>query len=244
MKQNKLKKAKYKSTQDVINTAASLAASILTGNVGGMITSVSPLLFALKGRFFKPLQEEYTKLEDKGLIPEDYFDTEQCKTGIQELLDSIENDMLDENLFNAMKRIFLVAATEKYSDRLDFLPLEYLRICRELSPGEVILLLANYKIVKDNKWEYTRSITAVHNWVSLVVANSQLRHGSLVLFHEKGLMEKQLIKGRVQSDKSGVGLDRKTFRLTDFGFALCEYIENYDSIIEDVTINTAENNDK
>lgn len=241
---NKGENDKINSIQEIFNAATALAASIVTGNVGGTITSIGPLLFALKSRFFKSLPEEYTQLQHWGLIKEDYYDTEQCKTGIQELLDAIENDMLDENLFNAMKKIFLVAATEKYSDRLDFLPLEYLRICRELNPGEVILLLANYRIVKDNKWEYTRSITAVHNWVSLVVANSQLRHGSLILFHEKGLMEKQLIKGRAHTDKSGVSLDRKTFRLTDFGFALCEYIENYDSIIEDVTINTAENNDK
>ena len=71
----------------------------------------------------------------------------------------------------------------------------------------------------------------VSNWVSLIAENSELIYGDLILLHEKGLMDKQLLKGRAHSDRTGVGLDRNTFRLTDFGFALCEYIEHYDSLL-------------
>ena len=39
MKTNKSENDKYTFTQEIINAATSLAASIVTGNVGGMITS-------------------------------------------------------------------------------------------------------------------------------------------------------------------------------------------------------------
>ena len=229
---NKGENDKYKSTQEIINAATSLAASIVTGNAGGMITSVAPFLFALKARFLKPFQEEYTQLQVKHLIKEDYYDTEQCKTGIQELLDAIENDLIDETIFNAMKKVFLITSTETVSDRNDILPLEYLRLCRKMTSGEIILLFDNYRICKNStEWKGGSSVQQLSDWVALVAKESALKIEGMILLHEQGLIDKQLLKSRHTS--SEVGIDKETFRLTGLGFALCEYIEQYDSLMED-----------
>lgn len=232
MSNKKLDDKKYNSTQEIINGAVALAASIVTGNVSGVITSVSPLLFALKARFLKPLQEEYTQMEENGLIKEDYYDTEQCKTGIMELLDAIENDLIDETIFDAMKKVFLVTSSEKVFDREDIEPLEFLRLCRKMSSGEILLLMANYNICKNSDdWKRESSLQPISDWVTRITKESALKLHGLIFLHEQGLMDKHLLKER--SGASHVGIDKDSYRLTDLGFALCEYIEQYDSLLED-----------
>ena len=46
--------------------------------------------------------------------------------------------------------------------------------------------------------------------------------------HEHRLMEKQLLSGRVHSDRSGVHWE--DFRLTDLAMHLCRYIAKYDEL--------------
>ena len=224
MNNNKSGNDKIDSTKEIFNSVTALMASLVTDNIAGGITSVGSLLFALKARHFNKFKQEYTKLQDKNEIKKDYYETEKIKTGIQELLSVLKNDSLDENIFDGMKKIFLVAATEKFSNRLDYLPLEYMRICRILEPGEILLLLANYNIIKERKWKYSKSVISVSDWSSMIAENSELKYGGLILFHEKCLIDKNLLQDRSLNDRSGVGIDRKTFRLTDLGFALCEYI--------------------
>ena len=229
---NKGENDKYKSTQELINAATTLAASVVTGNYGGVITSVSPLLFALKARFLKPLQKEYTQLQEKGHIKQDYFETEQCKSGIQELLDAIENDLIDKTIFDTMKKIFLVTSTEKVLDRENIEPIEFLRLCRKMSSGEILLLFANYNICKNsNDWKNKSSLQPISDWVTRVINVSELKLEGLIFLHEQGLIEKHLLKER--SERSHVGIDKETYRLTDLGFALCEYVEHYDTLLKE-----------
>ena len=229
---NNDEKNKNKSMQELIVAATSVAASVWTHNVAGVVTSLGPLLFALKARFLDPLKKEYTQLQGSGLIKEDYYETEQFKSGIQELFDAIENDLLDETVFNAMKKVFLITSTETESNRNDILPLEYLRLCRKMASGEIILLYDNYKIWKNNtEWKRRGSVQQLSYWVSLIAKESALKIEGIILLHEQGLIDKLLLKSRHSPGE--VGIDKETFRLTGLGIALFEYIEKYDSLLEE-----------
>lgn len=56
--------------------------------------------------------EELKRYREKGKIPENYFDTEQCKECLQELLNYLDKALPDEITFTLLKKIILVAATE------------------------------------------------------------------------------------------------------------------------------------
>jgi hypothetical protein len=124
--------------------------------------------------------------------------------------------------------VFLVAATETVSDRNSLLPYQFLRLCRGLSSGEIIVLNATYKIVKSGK---VPDVSAANQWLDIIARESGLVHASLVEIYEDELIKKQLINRRLYGDRSGVDA-KPNFRLTNLGLALCEYIDSYDSSSE------------
>ena len=64
-------------------------------------------------------------------------------------------------------------------------------------------------------------------WVNVIREKSGLTFSSLVEIHEQGLIDKRLLSPRIHHDRSGVAV-KPYFRLTDLGFQLCSYIENYE----------------
>ena len=212
----------------VMKTATEVIAGALKSDKGDLVITIGRLLAGLRGRFPELLMHEFKRLKEKGKVKDDYYDTEQFKTGFQELFDAIENDPIDENVFNAMKRIFLVALTEQMSDRFDPLPLEYLRLCRTLSPGAILLMYANYKIIQGGKFVILKK--SLHLWIEKVQENSDLKHKDLILLHEQELVDRHILRERLHSDRSGVGLDDVTYRLTDLGYSICEYIQYFDEL--------------
>lgn len=139
---------------------SSVLAKTLTGLIEGitgvassekkeLYLSVGHLLQAVrKGKFLSQFLTEWNQYRDKGRIKEDYPNTEQHYTCIQEILDFLDSDPPEEIRFDILKKIFLVAATEKVSDRNSFLPQQYMKLCRTLSSGEILVLSTTYKISK------------------------------------------------------------------------------------------------
>ena len=133
--------------------------------------------------------------------------------------------MPDKERLLLLKKIFLTAATEEDLDRHSSLPQEYMAICRQLSRGEIVVLLAARKNSKRN--EQKSKYFSASDWLNAVAEDSGLSFPELVESHELKLIGKHLLTGRTYSDQSGVRLGQH-FRLTELARNFCEFVEQYD----------------
>ena len=230
MNDNSLSKCNRETGQIIRDTLSCLAEG-LTGIAASdrkeLAFSVGHIFQSLrKGQFLSRLLSEWNAYRVKGRIPKDYHETEQHHTCLQELLEFLDHDSPDEIRFDTVKKIFLVAATETVSNRNSLLPYQYLRLCRRMSSGEMIVLNATYRIAKSGQIPTVQG--AATQWLQAIAAESGLGHTALVEIYEQELMEKHLITARRYSDRSGV-TERPNFRLTSLGLDLCQYIDSYDS---------------
>lgn len=181
---------------------------------------------ARSGQFLSTLSDEWDKYREKGRVNDSYMFTNQHQECLQEMLDFLDTVGADEIRFTILKKILLTAATEEVSHRDSLLPQQYMRVCRSLSSGEAVLLLAVYGIISDGNAP-TEHVGAAE-WVKLVAERSALEHPELVELHEQGLIEKRLLTPRLYPDGSGVELG-KYFRLTELAIGICRHTEAYDS---------------
>ena len=148
------------------------------------------------------------------------------------MLDFLDKDSPDELRFSVLKKIFLVAATETQSSRDSLLPQQFMRLCRALGAGEVVVLSATYQIAQNDvaaqKIATTKDTTA-HKWLATIAENSGLKYPELVEIHERNLIEKNLLTNREVADRSGVSLG-KHYRLTGLGYEICHFLEVYEGI--------------
>ena len=230
---NKLDKW-HKDTGEVIKKTLTSLAEGITGIAASerkdLALSVGHIFQSLrKGQFLSLLGEEWDSYREKGRIKDDYIDTEQHRSCLQELLDFLDNDSPDEVRFEVMKKVFLVAATETASDRNSLLPYQFLCLCRKMSSGEVIVLNTTYRIAKSDK---IPEVTGANQWLDAIAKESGLVHVSLVEIYEEELIKKHLLTRRLRSDRSGVAA-KQHFRLTSLGLELCDFIASYDSASEE-----------
>jgi len=188
--------------------------------------SVGHLLQSLiKGKFLNQLIDEWNEYRNKGKIEDDYQTTEQHIECLQEMLDFIDSDMPDEKRFSLLKKIFLVSATESISERNDVLPQQYMKICRKLTSGEVLVLLGTFQFSKNK--EFDPKDTGAGTWLDNIAKVTNLQHFELIELHERNLIDKNLLTPRRLGDKSGVLLG-KHYRLTELGYQICKFVEKYD----------------
>jgi hypothetical protein len=216
-------------TGNVIKDTLTCLAEGLTGIAAAdrkeLAFSVGHIFQSLrKGQFLSKLLEEWNKFRQKGQIKDDYVTSEQHYVCLQEFLQFLDKDCPDETRFEVLKKVFIVAATEKVSDRNSLLPYQFLRLCREMSSGEIIVMNTTYEISKSKPLP---DITGANNWLKIIADKSGFNHSSLVEIYEEELMEKRILSKRRHTDGSGVTINPH-FRLTDLGFELCEYISNYE----------------
>lgn len=198
-----------------------------TSSKGELILSISHIFQKIRGGLFlSQLIKEWKKYRKKGKIKDDYQFTEQHKSCLQELLEFLDKDSPNETRFRVIKQIFLTAASEELSDRESFLPLQFIKIIRSLNDGEIILLTTIWGIAKNHNGEYDSHYGAVR-WIEEVTKGSGLKHRELVEIHEEGLMDKRLLTPRQLADNSDV-MVKPYYRLTNLGYELCQFIENYD----------------
>ncbi len=215
-------------TPDILKISFSGLLEALTGIAASekkdLILSVGHIFQGCrKGQFLNQLINELNRYRDKGRIKDDYLNTEQHYTCLQEMYDFLDNDSPDKIRFDAMKKVFLVAASEKISDRESLLPHQYMKICRTLSSGEVIVLSTSYELLKIKQRQHIEASV----WLQDIADESGLIHPELVEMHEGELMKKNLLLPRIHSDKSGIRTGPH-YRLTSLGNELCKYIENYE----------------
>jgi len=215
-------------TSSVIDQTIMSVAEGITGIAASEKTewlrSVGFLLQRIRsGRFLETFKNEWDAYREKGQVKDDYLFTDQHKECLQELLDFLDGDVPDQTRFTVLKQIFFTAASETISNRDSAIPQQYMKIARSLSSGEVLVLLAVSQLAEE-KAVLPPNNTSANEWLKIVTEKSDLVDSELVELHERGLVEKNLIKPRTHSDKSGVSLG-EYFRLTGLGVNLCEFIK-------------------
>lgn len=212
-----------KTIDNLINGLTGIALSEKTD----YILSASKLLKGVRnGKFLKILSDEWKELQQKGKIASDYEFDEIYYDSLAEVLDYLDKDISNHNIFNVIKNIFLKSAIENQKN--DLLPLQYIKIAKNLTEGELIVLSSIHRISKTPSL-YSNSqdrLDSTRYYLQFVANESGLKYEALVEIHEIGLMDKKLISGRQYGDRSGV-LTKPDFRLTSLGKSFCEYIENY-----------------
>lgn len=184
---------------------------------------------SIKWKLFSQIGKEIKAYIDKGKIKEDFLDKEQNKQSLSDLLKFIDETAPDEDRFNAMKTLFIRSVASYSSDEEQILSYHFMKLCKELESGDLLILKAAYDIKNgnlSNKLSSTKvdpnNITASY-WLQNI--SKQIGHEivSLVEVHEDKLINLKLIGPRTASDRSGVTL-LKNYRLTDLGCKICEYI--------------------
>ncbi len=170
------------------------------------------------------LRAEWKEYREKGRVKDDYVFTDQHQECFQELLDFLDKDSPDEVRFTVLKKIFLTAATETASTRDSLLPQQFMRLCRDLTSGEVLVLLAAHTVPRLGDHSQGQG---AGRWLEVLADESGLQYSDLVEIHEATLIAKHLFTPRIYQDRSGVKASAHG-RLTALGHALCEFIETYD----------------
>lgn len=184
----------------------------------------------IAGQKLDSVRIEWEKLKEKGKIKNDYARSLQAKYTLLELLKFLEGEMPDEDRFQALKKILLVAATEEKSDRNSIKPQQFMQLIKSLSSGCVLVLVTTYKLCKAPPFHGDGNGTGYeHDWLEAIANNSGLGQLELVANFEDILMQKRLITPRVYKDGSGVKL-RPYFRLTNLAYEICQFIEHYDTL--------------
>lgn len=183
-----------------------------------------------KGQFLEQLSDEWTLCFNKGLFKEDYQDAEQHQECLFEVLDSLDKDVPDKTRFILLKKIILVAASEKILDRNSFLPQEYLRVCRKLCSGEIMVMYAAHKLA-GKKASSTETMIPDREWERSILGVSGLVHPELVSIHADGLEAKRLLLPLhgTRRDKRRI---EPHYGLTRLAWGICEFIKEYRTLQE------------
>lgn len=184
---------------------------------------------AISGSFLSSLQKEWQQFKEKGRIKDDYEQTEQHRTCMKELFEYIEQGIPDERILDVLKRIFLIAATEKHSTRNNFLPQEYMKIATGLTSGEILLLESAYRITKTTMDSQEQRNLTCEQWSCNVAENSSLEHVDLVYREIQSLCKKHMTVDKLVAENfRSLNLKTPYYGLTKLGYAFCEYINHYE----------------
>lgn len=186
---------------------------------------------SIKSKLFHQLGEEINEYIDKGKIKEDFLGNNRSFKSLSDLLEFIDEATPDDDRFNAVKTLFIKSVAQDSTEEEQILSYQFMRLCKELDSGSLLVLKAAYDIVNENyspKLEGTKidlKQRNVQTW--LLNISKQIGHEikSLVEVHEDKLADLKLISQRTQSDRSGIDVTNY-YRLTDLGYKVCEFIYN------------------
>jgi len=184
------------------------------------------------------LGEEIKYYHDKKEIKENFLNSNKNKESLHELLKFIDNEVPDEERFNAMKSIFLASVSKKSKKIDEELAYQFMQICKRLSSSEILILKAAFDIYNGNIRkgipEPNLGITQAISWF-VVIAN-QIGHKmpDLIEQQEEHLINLKLITKRTQppnySTTQDTFMKSEHFRLTPLGYELCKFITKYEKI--------------
>ena len=184
---------------------------------------------AIKGRLLTQLGREIKELREKGEIKEDYFATNKNQATLLELLQFIDSDLPDEEVFNAMKSIFFSSISKDANTKDEEVGYQLLKLCKKLNSYEILILRVCHKIyTSENTQNVNTGINSFGDWVNIVSEKIGYELPELVSASDDKLVELGLLSGRGYSDKSGIRAG-KEFRLTKLSIKLLEHISKHEA---------------
>lgn len=229
---NEIKKYEESTDSVVKSTLENLVqglTGVATSNRSELIMSISGILQKLlAGDRLDAFLREWKKLVEKGKIKDDYQYTEQHKMCLLEMLNFLDKDIADEERFDAIKKIILIAAKEEYSKRTEVLPQQYIRIVKILSSAELLIIISAYNASKELDWKDNISIKrSIGDWKKEIITRTGLVYDELLDIEVEKLINKRLLLPSSYGDGSGLRLGDH-FRLTPLAFSLIDFMNYYE----------------
>jgi hypothetical protein len=176
----------------------------------------------LKGKILQQFANEFKNFREKGRIPDGFADR---KYGFQtwvELMTILDEESPDPDRLEALKAMFFAINRVNVTDGEQVAAYQMWQVAKSLTSGELFLLKLVYEqrtsYEPDNsnsysKWENDMATAAGHSVRGLIGLN------------EKKLTDLGLLTPRQWDD--GSGINPTNARLTEFGLAFCDNIQNY-----------------
>lgn len=200
--------------------------AVATSDKKDIIYSANRVLKGIiSGKFLYEIQKEWDYYCSKGKIDLKYEKSTLYMNSLTELIDYLDSDISNDEIAQALKKLFFIPAFSNINAEDEMLTIEYMKIIRRLNAGELSVLFCTYKN-KDIK------ISGASEWLKVIAEKSTLKYSELVEIHEAKLIEFHLITDRTFSDRSGI--HNINFRLTNLGYNICKYIELYDEYVKNV----------
>lgn len=223
------------SQQELVSMTAAVFGA-LSGGFEGMMLTTGRLVQALwTGRLWPQFLTEVHKWKEEGKIKEDYFSTSQNWEDLTELLDYLDRGIPNERVWEVLKKIYVISATETNSSRNDRFPFYYLQVIRNLSAGEIEVMFAAHRIAQEINPDWLNQNylppqgSTTNYWIHRIEETTQLKQKDLIEKFEDELIQKRILSQRTFSDRSGINL-RPHFHLSKLGYSICEYVAEYDEL--------------
>lgn len=234
MKRGTDKKSIAKMALETAPLAMQLFDPEIASNPLSVVTKVGQ---AVAAYFLAKFSSEYeTRIDGNELKSGDFF-TEKPVLIFTDLLKIIDEGKIDEERFKVMKSIFYIATEKDAQREQEEMAYRLFQIAKQISSEEVLILSANYNVVKGTAKPRTPGIEwgsarQVNYWAQIIA--EQIGHNltEIVLQYEDHLVGLKLISDRhYPIDKTRVTENfapTSYFRLTPLGYKLCEFITKYE----------------
>jgi len=184
------------------------------------------------------LGEEIKYYHDKKETKENYLSSNKNRESLYELLMFIDEEVPDEERFNAMKSIFLLSISKDATKEDEVLAYEFMQICKKLGSNDILILKAAFDIISRNfrkgVLKPDLDITQASSWFKAIARQIGYSISELVEQQEEYLVSLKLITKRQQLPSHSTTKDTffksEYFRLTPLGYKLCEFITKYEKI--------------
>lgn len=181
---------------------------------------------AMRGDFRKRLATEIVSFRKKGTSEDETLNSAIGRDSLREMLEFIETGPVNEELFIAMKSIFLNTITSTNDEKRREMGVILLKICKNLDAMDILVLKSCYEIYVSSDDQYF-AIQSYSEWFSII--NDKIGYGlpQLIEKSDDKLVEMGLLEARTNRDKSGIWAGKR-FRLTEgLGLTICEFITSY-----------------
>jgi hypothetical protein len=180
----------------------------------------------MQGRLLKQLWDEWEDCKKKGRIKKDHEDSKLHASCLRELFEYLDGESLDSEVFEAIKRIFMIAALDTSISADDVLPPQYMRLCSGLTSGDVLVLSSAHRIQRESGSQRNANCVPgdVHH---LIAERTGLAHRELVRECMGRLSDRNLVNPRLAGDNGTLALAALT---TGLGQGLCDFIATYERL--------------
>jgi len=197
--------------------SGALTPEVVSDPVGVLVKVSGSILASKLSKFY----QEFREKRQNGEVPEDL---DEIQDSLLDILNFIQENPTNEKL-EAAKKLFFISilpGTEESEQQLAF---EMMQTCKRLSSNDLLVLKAAYEIATTNKRRIELSHRVRAAWFKEVAMQIGHNLSSLVESSEENLQQLKLITIVEPRDETHFH-PGGTYRLTDFGYKLCQYLSS------------------